>query len=80
VLLPDATTVACDPRGAHIVGGAKSGVLRVWTRDGQPLGDLVAHGSAVGRPSFSGDGGLVAVGTGEGLIEDPDAVIPSTWP
>ncbi len=67
--LADATTVAFDPRGKHLVGGSKSGVLRVWTRDGQHVHDLVAHGSTVGRPSFSGDGGLVAVGTGEGLIE-----------
>jgi len=67
--LPDATTVAFDPRGEHIVGGIKGGVLRVWTRDGRPKHELVAHGSTVGSPSFSDDGKLVAVGTGEGLIE-----------
>lgn len=66
--LRDATTVAFDPRGEHIVGGA-NGVLRVWTRDRRPVRNLVAHGSTVGRPSFSGDGRLVAVGTSEGLIE-----------
>ncbi len=67
---PDATTVAFDPRGEHIVGGA-NGILRIWTRDGQRVHkhDLVAHGSTVGRPSFSGDDGLVAVGTSAGFIE-----------
>ncbi|MGH3708259.1 MAG: WD40 repeat domain-containing protein [Pseudonocardiaceae bacterium] len=64
--LPDATKVAFDPRGEHIVGVAKDGVLHVWTRDGQLV---VQGGAAVGSPSFSADGKLVAVGTGEGLIE-----------
>jgi WD40 repeat protein len=67
--LPDATTVAFDPRGEHLVAGAKGGVLRVWTREGQFVHEFVAYGSTVGRPSFSGDGSLVAVGTGEGLVE-----------
>ncbi|MGH3752901.1 MAG: hypothetical protein ACRDRP_09425 [Pseudonocardiaceae bacterium] len=67
--LPNATKVAFDPRGEHIVGVAKGGVLRVWTRDGQLRHELVAHGSAVGSPSFSADGSLLAAGTGEGLIE-----------
>lgn len=69
--LPDANTVAFDQRGEYIVGGAKDrGALRVWTRDGQPVHDFDAYGNEeVGRPSFSGDGRLVAVGTGEGLIE-----------
>ncbi|HEY6422603.1 MAG TPA: WD40 repeat domain-containing protein [Pseudonocardiaceae bacterium] len=67
--LPDATTVAFDPRGKHIVGGTKSGVLRLWTSDGTFEHELVAHGSTAGSPSFSGDGSLVAVGTNEGLIE-----------
>ena len=71
--LPNANTVAFDQHGEYIVGGARDrGALRVWTRDGQPVHDheLVAHdGSTVGQPSFSSDGRLVAVGTGEGLIE-----------
>ncbi len=69
--LPDATTVAFDPRGEHIVGGARDGDLRIWTRDGQPVPErpLIVHGSTVGSPSFSADGGLLAVGTGEGLIQ-----------
>ncbi|MGH3825469.1 MAG: PQQ-binding-like beta-propeller repeat protein [Pseudonocardiaceae bacterium] len=68
--LRNATTVAFDPRGEHIVGGTEGGVLRVWTRDGQLVHELVAHGSTLGHhPSFSGDGSLVAVGTSEGLIE-----------
>ncbi|MGH3973498.1 MAG: WD40 repeat domain-containing protein, partial [Pseudonocardiaceae bacterium] len=67
--LPDATSVAFDPRGEHIVGGAPGGDLRIWTRDGQLVHELIAHGSMVGGPSFSGDGGLVTVGTAEGLIE-----------
>jgi WD40 repeat protein len=67
--LRDAITVAFDPSGEHIVGGAQDGDLRIWTRDGQPVHEFVAHGSTVGSPSFSGDGGLLAVGTGEGLIQ-----------
>ncbi|MGH3771336.1 MAG: hypothetical protein ACRDRW_08070 [Pseudonocardiaceae bacterium] len=70
--LPDATWVAFDPGGKHIVGAARnSGILRVWTRDGQlaPDHELHARGGTVGRPSFSGDGRLVAAGTGEGLVE-----------
>ncbi len=67
--LSDVTTVAFDPRGKHIVGGTKSGVLRLWTSDGRLEQELVAHGSTGGTPSFSGDGTLVAVGTNEGLIE-----------
>jgi WD40 repeat protein len=69
--LPNANTVAFDQRGEYIVGGSKDrGALRVWTRDGRFVHDFVAYGSEeVGRPSFSGDGRLVAVGTGEGLIE-----------
>ncbi|MGH3694706.1 MAG: hypothetical protein ACRDRX_12105 [Pseudonocardiaceae bacterium] len=67
--LPDATTVAFDPLGKHIVGGTKSGVLHLWTSDGRPKHELVAHGSTAGSPSFSGDGSLVAVGTNDGLIE-----------
>jgi WD40 repeat protein len=69
--LPDVSWVAFDQRGEYIVGAVEDrGDLRVWrTRDGQRIQDLTAEGSTVGRPSFSGDGRLVAVGTGEGLIE-----------
>ncbi|MGH3868726.1 MAG: WD40 repeat domain-containing protein, partial [Pseudonocardiaceae bacterium] len=67
---PDATSVAFDQRGEHIVSTAEDrGTLRVWTRDGQLVHDLVTRAGTVGRPSFSDDGRLVAVGTGEGLIE-----------
>ncbi|MGH3778267.1 MAG: hypothetical protein ACRDRR_21430 [Pseudonocardiaceae bacterium] len=67
--LPDAMTVAFDPPGEHIVGRSQSGDLRVWTRDGRLVNELVAHGSTGGSPSFSGDGSLLAVGTGDGLIQ-----------
>jgi WD40 repeat protein len=72
LLFPDVDTVAFDQRGKYnyIIGAVGDrDALRVWTPDGQIFHDLTADGSTVGRPSFSGDGRLVAVGTGEGLIE-----------
>lgn len=67
---PDATSVAFDQRGEHIVGAAeRRSSLHIWTRDGQPVYNLLTQVGTVGRPSFSEDGRLVAVGTGEGLIE-----------
>jgi WD40 repeat protein len=68
--LPDPTEVAFDQRGNYLVGAAgNGGVLRVWTRDGRLVNEFHAEGGTVGRPSFSGDGRWVAVGTGEGIIE-----------
>ena len=65
-----ATSVVFDQGSEHIVGAASDrGALRVWTWDGQLVHDLHTRVGTVGRPSFSDDGRLVAVGTGEGLIE-----------
>ena len=65
-----ATWVVFDQSGERIVGAAEDGgALRVWTRDGQLVQDLRTGVGTVGRPAFSDDGRLVAVGTGEGLIE-----------
>lgn len=71
LLLPDVSWVAFGGEyGEYIVGAVgDKGDLRVWTRDGQRVHDLTAEDSTVGHPSFSSDGRLVAVGTGEGLIE-----------
>ncbi len=67
---PGAASVVFDQRGERIVGAAEDGsVLRVWTRDGQLVHDLNTGVGTVGRPEFSNDGRLVAVGTGEGLIK-----------
>jgi YD repeat-containing protein len=67
---PGATSVVFDQRGQHIVGAASDwGALSVWTWDGKLVHDLDTRADTVGRPSFSDDGRLVAVGTGEGLIE-----------
>lgn len=70
--LNNAITVTFDPSGHQLVTTAQGGKLRVWSWNGQDLRnlrDFDVHGSSIGRPSFSADGRLLAVGTAEGLIE-----------
>lgn len=47
--------------------------MNIWTRDGrldrEPDRTRVAHGRLSSSPSFSEDGGLLAVGTAEGQVE-----------
>ncbi len=67
---PHATSVTFDPSGEHLVSTDADGTLKIWTRNGEPgREDLVAHGHLSSSPSFSGDGGLLAVGTAEGRVE-----------
>jgi WD40 repeat protein len=66
---PHATGVAFAPSGDHLASTAGDGTVNLWTRDGQLSNELVAHGRLSSRPSFSGDGALLAIGTGEGLVE-----------
>ncbi len=65
----NATSVAFDPSGQHLVSTAQDRTVRVWTRDGKLDRELVAQGNPSSRPSFSKDGGLLAVGTTDGLVE-----------
>ncbi|MGH4002447.1 MAG: WD40 repeat domain-containing protein, partial [Pseudonocardiaceae bacterium] len=67
---PYATSVTFDPSGQHLVSTDGDGTVNIWTRDGKRVGEpLVAHGRLASSPSFSQDGGLLAVGTAEGLVE-----------
>ncbi|MGH4002257.1 MAG: WD40 repeat domain-containing protein, partial [Pseudonocardiaceae bacterium] len=66
---PYATSVTFDPSGQHLVSTDGDGTVNIWTRDGQLDRKLVAHGHLSSSPSFSQDGGLLAVGTAEGLVE-----------
>jgi WD40 repeat protein len=68
-LLPYATRVTFDPSGTHLVSTAGDGTVKIWTRDGKLYRELHAHGYLSSSPSFSKDGGLLAVGTAEGLVE-----------
>jgi WD40 repeat protein len=72
-MLPDATNVTSvtfDPSGKHLLAGtAGDGTVKIWTRDGKHDDTLLAHGYLSSSPSFSNDGGLLAVGTAEGLVE-----------
>jgi WD40 repeat protein len=43
--------------------------VNIWTRDGKLNHEPVLHGRLWSSPSFSGDGGLVAVGTAGGQVE-----------
>lgn len=72
-LLPDATSVTSvtfDPSGKHLLAGtAGDGTVKIWTtRDSKP-DEMLAHGYLSSSLSFSNDGGLLAVGTSEGLVE-----------
>jgi WD40 repeat protein len=66
---PHATSVTFDPSGEHLASTAGEGTVKIWTREGKPDRELVAHGRLSSSPAFSGDGGLLAVGTAEGLVE-----------
>jgi WD40 repeat protein len=66
---PHATSVLFDPSGQHLASTSGDGTVRIWTRDGQPDGELAAHDRLSSSPSFSGDGELLAVGTAGGRIE-----------
>jgi WD40 repeat protein len=66
---PRAISVTFDPSGEHLVSAERNGTLRVWTRDGKRDHELLAHGYLASSPSFSADGGLLAVGTADGLVE-----------
>jgi WD40 repeat protein len=68
-----ATSVTFDPSGTHLASTAEDGTVKIWTRDGkpdrEPVRELVAHGRLSSSPAFSQDGGLLAVGMSEGLVE-----------
>ena len=66
---PHATSVAFDPSGTHLASTDGEGTVKIWTRDGELVRELVAHGRLSSSPSFSGDGGLLAVGTTGGLVQ-----------
>jgi WD40 repeat protein len=66
---PHATNVTFDPSGEHLVSTDGNGTVNIWTRDGKFVRELVAHGRLSSSPAFSGDGGLLAMGTAEGLVE-----------
>ncbi len=70
---PNASGVAFDPSGKHLASTAPDSTVKIWTRDGKrdgkPARELVAHGRLSSSPSFSEDGGLLAVGTTRGLVE-----------
>ncbi|MGH3774784.1 MAG: hypothetical protein ACRDRR_03455 [Pseudonocardiaceae bacterium] len=65
----NATSVDFAPSGEHLVSTVGDGTVNIWTHDGKLVHNLVAHGHLSGSPSFSGDGGLLAVGTAGGLVE-----------
>jgi WD40 repeat protein len=64
-----ATGVTFDPSSGRLASTGGDGTVNIWTRDGKLASELVAHGRLSGSPSFSSDGELVAVGTGEGMVE-----------
>jgi WD40 repeat protein len=66
---PYATSVTFDPSGQHLVSTDHDGTVNIWTRDGKLDRELVAHGRLSSSPAFSEDGGLLAVGTLEGLVQ-----------
>jgi len=66
---PHATSVTFDPSGERLASTAGDGTVKIWTRDGKTVRELVAHGRLSSSPSFSEDGGLIAVGTAGGLVE-----------
>jgi WD40 repeat protein len=70
---PHATNVIFAPSGQHLASTAGDGTVRIWTRDGQPDGELAAHDRLSSSPSFSEDGELLAVGTAGGWVEIWDA-------
>ena len=66
---PHATSVTSDPSGKHLVSADGDGTVKMWTRDGKIVREVHAHGHLSSSPAFSEDGGLLAVGTTEGLVE-----------
>lgn len=67
---PYATGVTFDPSGQHLASTDRDDTVNIWTRDGKRVREpLVAHGRLSSSPSFSQDGGLLAVGTAEGLVQ-----------
>jgi WD40 repeat protein len=66
---PNAARVTFDPSGKHLASTAGDGTVKIWTRDGKPHRKLVAHGHLSSSPSYSGDGGLLAVGMAGGQVE-----------
>lgn len=66
---PRAIRVIFDPSGKHLASTAGDGTIMIWTRDGKRVHELVAHDHLSSSPSFSADGGLLAVGTAGGLVE-----------
>lgn len=66
---PHATSVTFDPRGEQLISADEDGTVKIWTRDGKPAGQLVAHDHLSSSPFFSRDGDLLAVGAASGLVE-----------
>jgi WD40 repeat protein len=66
---PYATSVTFDPSGRYLASTDGYGTVKIWTRDGKPVSEPVAHGHLSSSPSFSEDGGLLATGTADGLVE-----------
>ncbi|MGH3799829.1 MAG: WD40 repeat domain-containing protein, partial [Pseudonocardiaceae bacterium] len=66
---PYVTSVTFDPSGKHLASADEDGTVKIWTRDGKFVRELVAHGHLSSSPAFSEDGGLLAAGTAGGLVE-----------
>jgi WD40 repeat protein len=49
-------TAVFTPDGGHIVSGGFGGQARIWTPEGEPLGELIGHESSVNVVRISPDG------------------------
>jgi tetratricopeptide (TPR) repeat protein len=61
--------VAFSPDGETIVSGSRDGTLRLWTRQGEPIGEpLRGHQDSVGAVAFSPDGETIVSGSGDNTL------------
>ncbi len=63
----DVEALAFSPDGARIAVGSRDGMLRLFARDGRPLGQFDA-GEPLTAVAFSADGAFVLAGSARGLL------------
>lgn len=67
-------TAVFTPDDAYIVSGGFGGQARIWTRDGEPAGELEGHAASVNVIRISADGGTAVTASSDKTVRTWDFV------
>ncbi|MGA1283968.1 MAG: P-loop NTPase fold protein, partial [Prochlorothrix sp.] len=70
--------VALSPDGQTIASGSDDRTIRLWTLQGEPIGELLGHGDWVNCLTFTPDGQRVISGSADGMVRIWEVATRST--